>query len=163
MRKVIPWKLSKKMKFDHTNKWYMYKPESSQKNKTQKLLWDTNGSPNLDQTTSPCDNQLKIEHLPNSGFCRSGWPKSKTERKRKSRKYLHLARELKKLWNMKVTVILNIIGALGTVTKGLVQGLEDLKNRGRVKTIQNIVLSRSARILRRVLKTWGDLLLLNFL
>ena len=37
---------------------------------------------------------------------------------------------------MKVTVILFVIGALGTATKGLVKGLEDLKIRGRVKTIQ---------------------------
>ena len=33
-------------------------------------------------------------------------------------KYLDLARELKKLWNMKVTAIPIVIGALGTVTKG---------------------------------------------
>ena len=33
-------------------------------------------------------------------------------------KYLDLARELKKLWNMKVTIV---IGALGTVTKGFVK------------------------------------------
>ena len=32
-------------------------------------------------------------------------------------KYLDLARELKKLWNMKVTVIPIVISALGTVTK----------------------------------------------
>ena len=32
-------------------------------------------------------------------------------------KYLDLARELKKLWNMKVTVIPIVIGALGTLTK----------------------------------------------
>ncbi len=32
----------------------------------------------------------------------------------------------KKLWNMKVTVITIGIGVLVTVTKGLVQGLEDL-------------------------------------
>ena len=50
-------------------------------------------------------------------------------------KYLDLARELKKLWNMKVTVITVVIGALGTVTKGLVQGLEDLEIRERVETI----------------------------
>ena len=42
-------------------------------------------------------------------------------------KYLDLARELKKLWNMKVTIIPIVIGALGTVTKGLIQGLEDLE------------------------------------
>ena len=40
-------------------------------------------------------------------------------------KYLDLVRELKKLWNMKVTAIPIVIGVLGTVTKELAQGLED--------------------------------------
>ena len=43
----------------------------------------------------------------------------------KKDKYLDLARELKKLWNMKVTVIPNVIDAFGTITKGLLKGLED--------------------------------------
>ena len=55
-------------------------------------------------------------------------------------KYLNLARELKKLWKMKVTVIPFVINALGTVTKGLVLGLEDLKIIGRVETIQTTAL-----------------------
>ena len=54
----------------------------------------------------------------------------------KKDKYLDLARELKKLWNMKVTIIPIVIGAFGTVTKGLLKGLEDLEVGGRVKTIQ---------------------------
>ena len=62
------------------------------------------------------------------------------------KKYLDLARELKKLWNMKVTFIPIIIGALGTVTERLLMGLEDLKIRGRIKTIQTTTLLRSARI-----------------
>ena len=33
-------------------------------------------------------------------------------------KYLDLARELKKLWKMKMTIIPIVIGAFGTVTKG---------------------------------------------
>ena len=36
----------------------------------------------------------------------------------KQDKYLHLARELKIFWNMKVTVIPIIVGAFGTVPKG---------------------------------------------
>ena len=41
----------------------------------------------------------------------------------KKDKYLDLARELKKkLWNMKVTLVPIVIGALGTVTKGLLNG-----------------------------------------
>ena len=46
-------------------------------------FWDTNGSPNLGQTSRPSDSQQKRKNLLNSGLCRSGWPQSKTERKRK--------------------------------------------------------------------------------
>ena len=62
----------------------------------------------------------------------------KLKESEKRDKYPDLARELKKLWNMKVTVMPIIIGALDTVTDGLVQGLEDLKIRERVETIQTI-------------------------
>ena len=79
----------------------------------------------------------------------------------KKDKYLDLARELKKLWNMKVTIVPTVIGALGTLTKELLKGLEDLEVGGRVETIQTTALLRTVRILRRVLETWGDLLLLK--
>ena len=79
----------------------------------------------------------------------------------KKDKYLNLARELKKLWNMKVTIVPIGIGALGTITKGLLKGLEDLEVGGQVETIQTTALLRMARILRRVLETWGDLLSLK--
>ena len=46
-----------------------------------------------------------------------------------------------------------VIGALGTVTKGLLKGLEDLEVDGRVETIQMTALLRTARILKRVLET----------
>ena len=51
---------------------------------------------------------------------------------------------------MKVTVILIVIGALGTDTKILVLGLEDLEIRGRVETTQTEEFLRSARTLRRI-------------
>ncbi len=35
----------------------------------------------------------------------------------KKDKYLGLCRELKKLWNMKMTIVPFVIGALGTITK----------------------------------------------
>ena len=46
----------------------------------------------------------------------------KIEESKKSDNYLHLARELRKLWNMRVTVIPIVIGALGTVPKGIRKG-----------------------------------------
>ena len=66
-------------------------------------------------------------------------------------KYLDLARELKKLWNMLGTIIPIMIDAFGTVTKRLLKGLEDLE------TIQTTALLRP----RRVRDIWGDLLSLR--
>ena len=110
----------------------------SKKRSTQTSLgfWDTNRSSNLRQITRPSDSQEK-ENQQNK------W--------KKKMKYLDLARELTKLWNMEVMVIPVVIGVLSTVPKGLVQG--DLEIRGRAETIQTTVLLRSAWILRNVLET----------
>ena len=62
---------------------------------------------------------------------------------------------------MRVTIVQIVIGALGIITKGLLKGLEDLKVGGRVETIQMTALLRTARIQRRVLETWGNLLSLR--
>ena len=62
---------------------------------------------------------------------------------------------------MKVTIVLIVIDALGAITKGLLKDLEDLEVGGRVETIQTTALLRTARILRRVLETWLDLLSLK--
>ena len=62
---------------------------------------------------------------------------------------------------MNVTIVPIEIGALGTVTKVLLKGLEDLEVSGKVETIQTTALLRTAKILRRVLETWGDLLSLK--
>ena len=63
---------------------------------------------------------------------------------------------------MKVTIVPIEIDDFSTVTKGLLKGLEDLEVGGRVKTIQTTELLKTARILRRVLETWEDLLSLKF-
>ncbi len=51
-----------------------------------------------------------------------------------------------------MTIIPIVIGAFGTVTKGLLKGLE-LEVGDRVETIQTTALLRTTRILRRVLET----------
>ena len=76
----------------------------------------------------------------------------KLKESEKGDKNLDFARELKKLWNMKVTVIPLLIGALGTVTKGSIHRVEDLKISVWVETIPTTALLRSARILKRVLR-----------
>ena len=51
---------------------------------------------------------------------------------------------------MKVTIVPIVIGAFGTITKGLLKGLEDLEVDKQVETIQTTALLRTPRILRRI-------------
>ena len=44
----------------------------------------------------------------------------------KIEKYQDLARELRKLWNMKVSIIPVIVGALGTTPKNICKRMEDI-------------------------------------
>ena len=62
---------------------------------------------------------------------------------------------------MNVTIIPIVISAFSTLPKGLLKGMEDLEVGRRVETIQTTALLRMARILRRLLRTWWDLLSLK--
>ena len=53
--------------------------------------------------------------------------RTKLKEYEKKDKYLYLARKFKILWNMKVTNVPIVIGAFGTLTKGLLKGLDDLE------------------------------------
>ena len=55
---------------------------------------------------------------------------------------------------MQVTMIPIVIGAFGTVTKGLLKGLDDLEVGGRVETIQTTALLRNGQ---NTQKSPGDL------
>ena len=70
----------------------------------------------------------------------------------------YLLFQLKNLWDMEVTFIPIIIGALGTVTNHLIKRLDDLEIRRGVESTASL---RSARILRRVQEAWEDLLSLS--
>ena len=152
--KIIHWELCQKLKFDHMNKWYMYNPESVLENETQTPLgfWDTNGSPNLGQTTRPCNNKQQKRTCRTVDFAVLVDHRVKLKESKKKDKYLDFARKLKKLWSMKVMVV--AIGALGTVTKGLVKGQEDLEIRGWVETHSNY---RITEISQNSEKNLGDL------
>ena len=73
-----------KLKFDHTNKWYMHNPETVQENEMHVVLWDFEiQTDHLISTWQP--KKEKKDNLLNSGLGRSCWRQDKTERKRKAR------------------------------------------------------------------------------
>ena len=114
--KVIHWVLCKKLKFDHMNKWYMKNLASVLDNNTDKLLWDFDIQTDYLILARRQDLIInKKKDLQNCGLYCPDWPQNKIESEKED-KYLNLARELKKLWNMKVTIIPFM---LLVVTKGL--------------------------------------------
>ena len=153
-------KIVQELKFDHTNKWYMHNPKFVLENERHKILW--NFEIQTDHLISARRPDLVIdykkkkrENLPNSGLCCPSWPESEIKRKQKERQVLRPCQRTKKIW--KVTVIPTVIGALVTISKELVNGLEDLEIRRQVETIQTAAILRSDRKLRRVLETWWDI------
>ena len=129
--KVIHWEMCKKFKFDHSNKWYMHNTAAALENDTHKLLNDldiqtdhliTARRPDL-IIINKIKRTCKIEN-----FAVSTDHRIKLKECEKKDKYFDLARgKKKKQWNMKITIVLIVIGAFGTVTKELLNGLEDLE------------------------------------
>ena len=136
----------------------MQNPASVLENDTHKLLWDfdiqTDHLISARRPNSKIINYKKKRTCKIVNFVIPADHRLKLKENEKKDKYLDLARDLKKkLWTMKVTIIPIVISASGTVTKGLLNGLADLKVGGGVETIQTTALLRTARILRRVLET----------
>ena len=165
--KVIHWEMCKKCKFDHTNKWYIHKPASVLENDTDKLLWDIDIQTDHQIPARRPDliiinkKKKKKRIYKIVDFAVPADHKIKLKECEKKDKYLDHARELKKPWNMKVTIVPIVIGAFGTINKGLLKGLEDLGVGERVETIQTTTLLKTVRIPRRVLEIKGDLLSLK--
>ena len=157
------------MKFDHTKKCYTHNPASALENDTHKPQWDYDI-----QTDYLISARLPVLIVMNKKKKKKEIAKLWTLFSRLTTEYnwkkvkrristSTLLRNWKKLWNRKVTIIPIMIGAFGTVTKRLLKGLVNLEVGERVETIQNTALLWTARILRRVLDTWGDLLSIKLL
>ena len=117
--KVIHWEMCKKFKFDHTNKWYMHNPASFLENDPHKLLWDYNIQ--TDHIIPPRRPHLIIINKKKItckivDFAVPADHRIYLKESEKKDKYLDLARELKKLWNIKVMIVSIVIGALGSIT-----------------------------------------------
>ena len=100
----------------------MHNPAAFRENDTHKLLWD------FDLQTDHLISARRPDFIVTNkkkrifkiiDFAVPADQSIKLKECEKKDKYLDLARELKNLWNMKVTIVPIVIGAFGTVTKGL--------------------------------------------
>ena len=81
--KGIHWEMCKKLKFNHTNKWYMHSPAPVLENNTHNLGFDIQ----TDHLISARRPNLiiinkKKENLQNCRLCCPSWPQNKTVKRR---------------------------------------------------------------------------------
>ena len=99
----------------------MHNPAPVLENATHKLLWDFSiQTDHLIPARRPDHiiiNNKKKRICRIVDFAVSADHRIKLKECEKKDRYLDLARELKKLWNMHLTIIPIVIGAFGTVTK----------------------------------------------
>ena len=126
---VIHWEMCKKLKFDHTNKWYMYNPAPILENATHKLLWDFNiqtdhlipaRRPDLiiinkkERTCKIVDFAVPADHRIKLKECEKGISTST------------LLGNWKKPWNMQVTVYTNCNWCVWNSNKRIIKGTRGL-------------------------------------
>ena len=123
----------------------MHNPESVLENKTHKVHLDfVIQTDHLISTRRP--DLIIINKNENNRIVNFAVPphhRVKLKEYEKRDKYLDLARELKNLWNMKMTILPIVIGALGTVNTRLGQGFEDLEVVGWLETVQTTALLKT--------------------
>ena len=74
------------------------------------------------------------------------------DEKEKIEKYQDLGRKLQKIWDVKVKIMLLVVGSLGAVPKQFGNRLKQIGITAGTAQVQKIVLLETARILRKVLE-----------
>ena len=98
-------------------------------------LWHIDGSPNLGQKTKPYNNLQKKRICKTVDSAVPADHRIKLKECKKEDKFIDLISELNNLWNMKVRIVPIVVVAFGTITKGLLKGLDDMEVGGRVEAI----------------------------
>ncbi|XP_072171997.1 uncharacterized protein [Diadema setosum] len=135
--------------------WYTHEPQKVSENDHVKILWDIDvQTDNVIQHRRP--DIIVVERIRQMctivAVAVPGDSKVGKKEKENIEKYQDLARDLRRLRNMKTKVIPIVIEALGTTPKQLRRHLDDVGVPDRVQTLQKAALLETARILRKVLE-----------
>ena len=153
--RAVHWDLSEKYGFERSERRYDHVPDSVLENEDYKMLWDFSvrtdheieaRRPDLliiDKIEKNC--QIIDVVIPEDGRVRA-------KEDEKVEKYQDLAREVRKMWEVRTKVIPIVVGASGTIPLRLKENLRTIGVDTSFELIQRSVLMGSARILRKVLE-----------
>ena len=153
--RYVHWQFYEKLGFNRARFWYEHKPESVIENENFKILWDF---------IIQCDHMVEarrpdivvVDKVKKEtviiGMAIPGDTRVCDKEQEKIEKYSFLKDEIARLWQMKKVILIPIVvGALGTVTTKFEKYIESLGIEIRIEHVQKSALSRTARIIRKVL------------
>ena len=149
----LHWSICKDHDIEITDKWYQHAPETNKDNNIT-IMWDM--PVNTDRTITASRPDIIVKDSVNS-TCKLIVMTVPSDRNialkeiEKKSKYKDLELEIQRMWHMKTIVIPVVVGALGTVKKGMVENITKVSERATVTEIQKTCMLGSARILRMVL------------
>ena len=152
--KYLHWGICNHYGIDTTKNWFEHDPQPVTNGKSVTILWDFSvhtdrtiqaNRPDIivkDYTTKTCllidmsvpsDKNISVKEFD------------------KLSKYKDLEIEIRKMWNLKTTIVPVIVGALGMIKKGTQAHLDKIPGHHSIQEIQKIVLTSTAHILRKTL------------
>ena len=136
-------------------KWYEHQPEAVIENDSCKILWGFTVKTDHFITVRRPDMifiDKKHHECQIIDFAIPYDTRVDDKEVEKIEKYLDLARELKKVWNMKVIVVPLVVGALRTPAKELEKRLKTFGIETKITELQKTVLIHTSRILQKVIE-----------
>ena len=152
--KIVHWKLARKFKFEAGDKWYQHEPESALEGEDYNILWDFSIQTN--NVIEACRPDLVVDKKKRTckiiDFAVPVDSRIEEKKKAKIEKYQYLRRELQKIWNVRVKIILLVVGSLGAMPKQFGNRLKEICVTAEIRQVQKTVYVGTARILKKVLK-----------
>ena len=155
----LHWSICKDHDLKITDKWDVMETVMHNKDNNLTIMWDM--PVNTDRTITANRPDIIVKDSVNS-TCKLIDMTVPSDRNialkeiEKKSKYKDLEVEIQRIWQMKTIVLPVVIGALGTVKKGMVENIEKVAKGASVTEIQKICMLESARILRKVLGIWTE-------
>ena len=145
----LHWSICKDHDIEITDKWYEHEPETVIHNKDNNItiMWDM--PVNTDRTITANRPDIIVKDSVNS-TCKLIDMTVPSDRNialketEKKCKYKDLELEIQRMWHMKTVVIPVVVGALGTVKKGMVENIKKVSERATTTEIQKICMLGSA-------------------
>jgi hypothetical protein len=154
MAAIVHWHICKHYGIPVTDKVYEHKPEQVQSSADATVLWDMTIHTDRTITANRPDIVVKDNAKRTCYILDISVPMDCNVVKKsveKISKYKNLEIEIRRMWNMKTSVIPVIVGALGTISCGTEDYINSIPGNSNLFELQKSALLGSAHILRKVL------------